>query len=205
MRSRNYNLIRSNGICYFYHFTDVHNLDSIRSHGLWSRKYLEDNKLIEVRFSGDERSRQYDIESDTLDDVHLSFCSHLPMAWHIERTGRELVLISISIEIIRDPILNIRYSDVNVASRSARISDSVEHIDFDAVKSPPCRRDDPAFHKRQAEILVARHLSPRYIEKIERVNFGNSARNWNAHPTPAWYAPPSASDGFDTFEDDVPF
>ncbi|MBQ9683589.1 MAG: DUF4433 domain-containing protein [Neisseriaceae bacterium] len=162
----NYNIIKKNGIDCFYHFTDISNLPNILKKGLYSRKYLEDNGE-QVKYNGNTKSRSYDEGYGTLNDVHLSFCPYyLPMAYHIEKNGNKLVWIKISIDIVKDERLKIRYSDINVASLYAIIKDNVEHIDFNAVKLKQCRRESSEFYKRQAEILVEKHIPLEYIECI---------------------------------------
>lgn len=162
-----YIIIKKNGIDCFYHFTDISNLPNILKKGLYSRKYLEDNGEQQVKYNGNTESRSYDERYGTLNDVHLSFCPYcLPMAYHIERNGNKLVWIKISIDIVKDESLKIRYSDINVASSHAIIKDNVEHIDFNAVKLEQCRRDSSEFYKRQAEILVEKHIPLKYIECI---------------------------------------
>lgn len=170
MKDECYNLLKKNNILHFYHFTNILNLNNILKSGLYSRKYIEDNK-IECQFSGNELSRYYDRQHGTLNDIHLSFCQTLPMAYHVSNNGKQLILISINIDIVKDENLKIRYSDSNVASQRAIIKDNMEHIDFEAIKLPKAAREHPLFHKRQAEILIEQHIPLKYIESISLIYF----------------------------------
>jgi hypothetical protein len=75
---------------HLYHFTDIGNLNSIRSHGLLSTSSLRDRKLISgVITGGDENSLQSDINNGLDSYVRLCFTKNHPMAHAAANDGRQ--------------------------------------------------------------------------------------------------------------------
>lgn len=128
-------ILESQYIDCFYHFTHKNNIDSIKKHGLYSLKKINDEN-IESFVNGNALSRSLDETYGTLNDVHLSFFPNNAM-WkrvirtHLQIQGRnipydinyqeisrnEYVLLKIDVSVIHFP--GVRISPINAASKEA--------------------------------------------------------------------------------------
>lgn len=158
------NFLKSKGIYFFYHFTDRKNLQSIKKlGGLYSWNYLESNNLNYVNSGGNQESRSLDRRRNLQDYVRLSFSDNLPMKWHREQEGYDIVLLKISLSIINDDML---VSDINATDTNCNFSNGykgLDIVDYQAVKKGICYRTDPLFKKKQAEILIKSKVPSEYI------------------------------------------
>ena len=163
--------LQENGIHYFYHFTAMKNIDSIKEHdGLFSWKYLTDHNIIIPDPGGDEWSRELDLKEGLEDYVRLSFCVDHPMKYRKRNSNPVLLKIDIEAATFFETL----FSDMNAASSKHRHGKSLrdlKRIDLNAVKKKYVSRNDPDFHKHQAEVMVKTHLPLKYILNINELNY----------------------------------
>lgn len=162
------NYLSSNGIKFFYHFTDRRNLDSIRKNGgLYSWYYCE-NHGISIPFpGGGEQSRNLDRWHGLQDYVRLSFCDDHPMAYRLKLDGYNLVLLRIRIDVAL--LEETLFSDINAADGAhhhGRTMDDLKRVDLNATQQHYVSSSSPIFKKHQAEVLVKTFIPLEYIENI---------------------------------------
>lgn len=156
-------LLVSNDIICFYHFTPRVNLQSIRNHGgLYSWKYCERNHINIPYAGGDQQSRALDRQHGLEDYVRLSFCDDHPMAYRLR--DRDLVLLKIQVDVAW--LRHTLFSDINAASTNHHHGPSLydlQLVNFRAVRRHYVSRDDGDFGAHQAEVLVKTHIPAKYI------------------------------------------
>ncbi len=146
--------LKNEGITYFYHFTDIKNIPSIKKHGgLFSWYYCKTHNITIPVQGGDCDSLD---EYFGLEDyVRLSFCDDHPMAWRLQQSGSNLVLLKIKIDVAS--FKHTLFSDMNAAdmlhSHGGNLED-LQKIDFAATRKHYVKRSDPDFKPHQAEIMV---------------------------------------------------
>lgn len=176
------NFLKDNGVYYLYHFTEASNIPLIKSRkGLYSWSYLLSHGMKIPSPGGNDTSRGLDRDKGLEDYVRLSFCKSHPMAYrlHQKSEGRaNLVLLKIKIDVAM--FESTLFSNMNATDKRAQIgsdNDFIEvYIDFDAISLDWCRRSDPRFKKRQAEIMVKTFIPIKYIVNIdnpEKMTFNN--------------------------------
>lgn len=158
-----------NNIQYFYHFTDCSNLESIISHGgLYSWKHCMTNDIAINKAGGDNISRSLDEYYDLGDYVRLSFCNDHPMAYRLKKTGYDLVLLKIKIDVawLKDTLFSNMNATDSMHCHGAHLSD-LQRVDIDAIKATYIPNSHPYFKPHQAEILVKTHIPLEYIINID--------------------------------------
>ena len=167
------NLLHSNGIKCFYHFTAEANLSSIkRNGGLYSWWSLK-QKGVKIPYpGGDSTSWGLDMRYGLQDYVRLSFCDDHPMAYRHQKNGVQLVLLEIDIEVATFP--DTLFSDRNAADSGHNHGAGINYlrkVDFDAVQMHYVRKEDPNFKPHQAEVLVKSFVPLRYIRNIDNPKY----------------------------------
>lgn len=176
------NYLQDNGVNYFYHFTSIENLESIKEYGgLFSWHFLNENHIDIPLQGGDNLSRIIDKRYSRQDYVRLSFCSSLPMAKAVwERNNNaQLVLLKISTEVatLRETLFCDRNATIKTSKCGSKLDD-LKKVDLSATKLKKCPReeDDETFARRQAEILCRTFVPIKYILNIDNpeiMNFNN--------------------------------
>ena len=162
-------ILQTNNIRYFYHFTDIRNLDSIRQcGGLMSWKECENNNIKIPNAGGDGFSRQLDEKYNLQDYVRLSFCEDHPMSYKHQRAGCQMVLLRIKTDVAywKDTL----FSDMNATDKNHSHGggvDDLKKIKFQAVKKTYVRKDDDEFKYHQAEVLVKTYIPLDFIVNID--------------------------------------
>lgn len=167
--------ILNQGILKLYHFTDHSNLDSIKQHGIYSHKELN-NREIPCTSGGNAISLELDKQSDLHDYVHLCLLPHHPMAHQAEERGtiEKAVYIPIDPTVLDLPEVKACLG-VSV-SKNATIIDidsALNQINWDAWKADWANHDltgleneeDNSLHK--FEFLVPRHIAAKYFTQIQ--------------------------------------
>lgn len=163
------NILMSNGIRCFYHFTDRRNLPSIKRHGgLLSWYYCKEHDIDIPCQGGDTDSEKYDKRYGLEDFVRLSFCSDHPMAYRLKQNGSNLVLLKVKIDVAW--FKGTMFSDINAAdSRHSHGGDleDLQKVDFRATQKTYVRKDDEDFKPHQAEVMVKTFIPLEYIINID--------------------------------------
>lgn len=168
-------ILKENNVDYFYHFTDVSNLKSIKEQGgLLSWYYCEKHNIDIPVAGGDTDSRSLDKQHNLHDYVRLSFCDDHPMAYHVrKRKGATLVLLKIKVDVafFSDTL----FSDINAADSKHTTGNSADfirnNINFSATRKHYVRADDPDFKPHQAEILVKTFIPKEYIINLDNPSY----------------------------------
>ena len=111
-----------------YHFTDHRNIESIKEKGLLSaaRLYGEYKMKFDVDFfpASTKSSRRIDYRKDLNNFIRLSPTDSHPMAKQATEEGRveELVWLEIDFTIALKGKFEVKFSDINAASNSAKIN-----------------------------------------------------------------------------------
>ena len=161
-------VLQENGIKTFYHFTDYHNLKSIKeNNGLFSWHYADSNGIIINFPGGDTLSRDLDKRYGLQDYVRVSFCTNHPMKYRLKQRERKLALLEVDIEVAyyeNTIFCNINATDSS-HSKGTELND-LERIRFSATKRRFVSRDDPDFKPHQAEVLVKTWIPLEHITNI---------------------------------------
>lgn len=161
-------LLDNNGIHCLYHFTDTRNIPSIKRHGgLFSWYYCKNNNISIPCQGGDYNSRELDKKYGLQDYVHLSFCDDHPMAYRLQKTGSDITVLRINIDVAfsKDTL----FSDINAADKLHTHGGSLEdlkRVNFAAAKRHYVSKDDKDFKLHQAEVMVKTFVPLKYIENI---------------------------------------
>lgn len=163
------NYLRKNGVRYFYHFTDVRNIDSIRKKGgLFSWKYCDNNNISIPNAGGDDSSRRLDTKNQLEDYVRLSFCVDHPMAYRIHKAGAKIVLLKVKIEVAA--LYDTQFSDINATDNNVsygRTFKDLCKVDIQATKRRCVSKQDEDFKLHQAECMVKTHIPSKYIVNLD--------------------------------------
>lgn len=163
------NILETNGIKCFYHFTDRSNLPSIKDNGGLFSWFTCEKKRIKIEHpGGDPDSRIYDSRYNLQDYVRLSFCNDHPMAYRHKQAGADLVLLKIALDVAYQEAT--LFSDRNATATGHSIGGTeadLKKIDFCAVKKHYVSRTDPEFTPHQAECLVKTFIPLKYILNID--------------------------------------
>ena len=166
-------VLKENEVKYFFHFTDVSNLKSIKEQGgLLSWYYCEQHN-IDIPFAGgDNASRQLDSRHNLEDYVRLSFCRNHPMAYNVWiRNNKIPQFVRLKIKIDVAYFESTLFTDINAADNNHKIGSNFsfikENINLKATKMEYVKGDDPNFKPRQAEVLVRTFIPIKYIENID--------------------------------------
>lgn len=159
----------NNNIDFFYHFTSLKNIETIKElGGLYSWYYLKLHNIDIPMQGGAELSQQLDIRSSVANYVHLSFCESHPMAFRLTQAGEDIVVLKISTEVaLLDGTM---FSDMNaVDSNATRALGLVglQNVNFEATKEKYLTSDDPLFKYKQAEVMVKTCVPNKYILNLD--------------------------------------
>ena len=162
-------LMRVGNIKYFYHFTSLKNLDSIRRNGgLYSWRYLKSHNINIPVQGGDEWSQCLDGNNGIADYVHLSFCQDHPMAHRHRQNGEEIIVLKISTDVATlDGTMFSNMNAVDSRCHCAPGMDGLKQVSYAATQEKYLKNDDPWFKYKQAEILVKTHVPLKYILNID--------------------------------------
>lgn len=160
------NYLLSNGVRYFYHFTDRRNLESIkRMGGLYSWRYCEEHDISIPYPGGDGTSRSLDSRHGLSDYVRLSFCTDHPMKWVLEQKGYNMVLLRVKIDVAC--LEGTLFSDINATDNNHQHGGTLEdlkRINISATQQNYVGRDSDIFKQHQAEVMVKTFIPLEYIE-----------------------------------------
>jgi hypothetical protein len=161
-------VLQKNRITAFYHFTDYHNLKSIKeNNGLYSWHYADSNGIIINFPGGNALSRDLDKRYGLQDYVRVSFCTDHPMQYRLKQSGRNLALLEVDIEVAY--YANTIFCNINATdsshSKGTELSD-LERIRFSATKRKFLSSEDPNFKHHQAEVLVKTWIPLEHITNI---------------------------------------
>jgi hypothetical protein len=161
-------VLQENGITAFYHFTDYHNLKSIKDNdGLYSWHYADSNSIVINFPGGDTLSRDLDKRYGLQDYVRVSFCIDHPMQYRLKQRGRNLALLEVDIEVAYYE--NTIFCNINATDSSHQKGTAItdlEKIKFSATKRRFVSREDPDFKQHQAEVLVKTWIPLEHIKNI---------------------------------------
>lgn len=163
-----YQVLTSNSIRHLYHFTDKRNIPSIKRHGgLFSWHYCQNNNITIPCQGGDYDSRELDKKYGLEDYVRLSFCDDHPMAYRLQKSGSDIVILHIKIDValLKDTL----FSDINAADKLHTHGGGLEdlkRVNFEATKRHHVSRNDEDFKPHQAEVMVKTFVPLKYIENI---------------------------------------
>lgn len=161
-------ILIDNRVKCLYHFTDVRNIPSIKRHGgLLSWYYCHTHGIVIPCQGGDSDSMNLDEKYGLEDYVRLSFCDDHPMAYRLKKSGSNIVVLRVSIDVAL--LKDTQFSDMNAADKRHTHGKRLEHlqmVDFDATKMHYLRNDDPNFKPHQAEVMVKTFIPLKYIENI---------------------------------------
>lgn len=161
-------VLQENGITTFYHFTDFHNLKSIKEqNGLYSWHYADSNGIVINFPGGDTLSRDLDKRYGLQDFVRVSLCTDHPMQYRLEQRGRNLALLKVDIEVAYYE--NTIFCNINATDSSHKKGnhlEDLERIRFSATKRNFVSREDPDFKHHQAEVLVKTWIPLEHITNI---------------------------------------
>ncbi len=170
------NILAGHNITKLYHFTHKKNVDSILEKGLFSWNHIENNEKsfpLDVKFGGNDISRNLDYEKGLQDYVRLSFIPNHPMLlskWLAEHKCSYYCILEIDIEAIY--LQDNKYSNMNATDNDCNCGDKLsdfENIDFDNIKKRlknkfHAQKDELGNQEIQAEVLVKTHLPEKYIK-----------------------------------------
>ena len=164
--------LEENGVKFFYHFTDIRNIKSIKDNGgLFSWKYCEEHGIKIPSQGGNELSKQLDKKYNLEDYVHLSFCSDHPMMYRLKQQLAEtgvkpqigLLKFSIDVACIKSTL----FSDMNAADKNHHHGGTIEDlkmVKIPATKMLYLKNDNENFHYHQAEVMVKTFIPKKFIK-----------------------------------------
>lgn len=160
------NYLLSNGVDFFYHFTDLRNLDSIEKHGgLFSWRYCEDHNITIPFPGGDSTSRSLDSYHGLSNYVRLSFCLNHPMKWVLEQKGYNMVLLRVKIDVAC--FEGTLFSDINATDSNHKHGgtlNDLKRVNIPATQENYVSKTSPFFKMHQAEVMVKTFIPIEYIE-----------------------------------------
>lgn len=177
-------ILDNNGIRYLYHFTDRRNIPSIKRHGgLFSWHYCKKNNITIPCQGGDYDSQELDKKYGLEDYVRLSFCNDHPMAYRLQQSGSDIVILKIEVDVAL--LKGTLFSDINAADKIHTHGgelDDLKRVNFNATKRNRVRKNDDDFKPHQAEVMVKTFVPIRFIMNLKdefeiQTNFRDT---WNA-------------------------
>lgn len=161
-------VLENNDIRYLYHFTDKRNIPSIKRHGgLFSWHYCQKNDITIPYQGGDYDSRELDKKYKLEDYVRLSFCDDHPMAYRLEQSGSDIIILKIKVDVAL--LKHTLFSDINAADKLHTHGGSLKDlnkVNFNATKRHYISRSDEDFKPHQAEVMVKTFVPLKYIVNI---------------------------------------
>lgn len=162
-------ILDNNGIRYLYHFTDRRNIPSIKRHGgLFSWHYCKKNNITIPCQGGDYDSQELDKKYGLEDYVRLSFCNDHPMAYRLQQSGSDMVILKIGVDVAL--LKGTLFSDINAADKLHTHGgelDDLKRVNFNATKRNYVRKDDDDFKSHQAEVMVKTFVPKKYIVNLD--------------------------------------
>lgn len=162
-------VLDNNGIQYLYHFTDRRNIPSIKLHGgLFSWHYCKKNNITIPCQGGDYDSQELDKKYGLEDYVRLSFCNDHPMAYRLQQSGSDIVILKIEVDVAL--LKGTLFSDINAADKLHTHGgelDDLKRVNFNATKRNYVRKDDDDFKPHQAEVMVKTFVPKKYIVNLD--------------------------------------
>ena len=162
-------ILDKNGIRYLYHFTDRRNIPSIKLHGgLFSWHYCKKNNITIPCQGGDYDSQELDKKYGLEDYVRLSFCNDHPMAYRLQQSGSNIVILKIEVGVAL--LKGTLFSDINAADKLHTHGgelDDLKRVNFNATKRNYVRKDDDDFKPHQAEVMVKTFVPKKYIVNLD--------------------------------------
>ena len=162
-------ILDNNGIRYLYHFTDRRNIPSIKRHGgLFSWHYCKKNNITIPCQGGDYDSQELDKKYGLEDYVRLSFCNDHPMAYRLQQSGSDMVILKIGVDVAL--LKGTLFSDINAADKLYTHGgelDDLKRVNFNATKRNYVRKDDDDFKSHQAEVMVKTFVPKKYIVNLD--------------------------------------
>lgn len=163
-----YQVLENNGIRYLYHFTDKRNIPSIKRHGgLFSWYYCKNNNINIPCQGGDYDSRELDKKYGLQDYVRLSFCDDHPMAYRLQKSGSDIEILRIKIDVAL--LKGTLFSNINAADKLHTHGGSLQdlkRVNFGATKRHYVSKSDEDFKLHQAEVMVKTFVPLKYIDNI---------------------------------------
>lgn len=163
-------VLDNNGIQYLYHFTDRRNIPSIKLHGgLFSWHYCKKNNITIPCQGGDYDSQELDKKYGLEDYVRLSFCNDHPMAYRLQQSGSDIVILKIEVDVAL--LKGTLFSDINAADKLHTHGgelDDLKRVNFNATKRNYVRKDDDDFKPHQAEVMVKTFVPKKYIVNLDK-------------------------------------
>lgn len=162
-------ILDDNGILYLYHFTDKRNIPSIKLHGgLYSWHYCKKNNITIPCQGGDYDSQELDKKYGLEDYVRLSFCNDHPMAYRLQQSGSDIVILKIKADVAL--LKGTLFSDINAADKlhthGGKLED-LKKVNFKATQRKYVSRNDADFKPHQAEVMVKTFVSKKYIVNLD--------------------------------------
>lgn len=156
-----------------YHFTDKSNIDSIiKSGGLYSWYYLDNNGIHIPAPGGNQLSRNLDKRYELENYVRLSFKKNIPMKYVTQNDGRIKDPVILEIDIDVNFLKTTLFSNKNATSKDSNIGGTLndfKKIRFDILKNKEWRNEEEKSFW-QAEVLVKEHVP---LENIRNLNNGD--------------------------------
>ena len=157
-----------NGIKCLYHFTDKDRLNSIIRHGgLYSYKRCLDEAVVMPIRTDMAVSRDIDAEFGLEDYARLSFCRDLPKGEERKKTGADLILLKISLEVAT--FEDTEFTDMEATLKQMRHGNSFEDlkkVNLRATQTPAYLLSDIEYKQKQAEVLVKGFIPLKYIQNV---------------------------------------
>lgn len=155
-------VLKNNGINYFYHFTDLENYCSILDFGgLYSWWNCNKNKIIIPKPGGGDLSRSLDFKYGLQNYVRLCFNTNHPMAEKLKKKGYNIIFFKVAIDVAFWE--DVEYSNINATDSNHILSKNLNVINFNALKQGYTDYTDINFKLNQAEILVKDFIPCKYI------------------------------------------
>lgn len=162
-------ILDNNGIRYLYHFTDRRNIPSIKRHGgLFSWQYCDTHGITIPSPGGIGFGRNLDLRYGLEDYVRLSFCNDHPMAYRLQQSGSDIVVLKIKTDVAL--LKGTLFSDINAADKLHTHGgelDDLKRVNFNATKRNYVRKDDVDFKPHQAEVMVKTFIPLRFIVNLK--------------------------------------
>lgn len=156
-----------------YHTTDSKNVDSIKKYGgLYSWKYLYDNKIDIAKPGSNALSRNLDTKKGLENYVRLSFSKNTPMNYIAKRDGRIKNPFYYKINPIFILFKGTKFSDINATDNDAYTGDNIWDffkIDIKIAKSGTYTNEREK-KLLQAEVLVKTHIPISLMEEDNNIS-----------------------------------
>ena len=158
-------------IKYFFHFTDIENIESIKTHGLLPLYFLNERGISPPKPGGNELSHELDRKKGLDQYVHLAFREAHPMEYIARCEGRigKTKFLKISSEVINLGGALVAPSVANSLNAVwYDIEGSSEHVPYEIFSNPVIDFSNPQVQFQykevlKAQILVPHAISPKYI------------------------------------------